>query len=116
VGACGNLGQVEQAGKIDLLWRATCSARRSVYPESKGIYCAGITGDGDAGGAAGAWVISGVDRQDRWGGPLTPPGDAAALADGLAAMLNDPARREHHGRRGRAAVHAELRTTAWRRT
>jgi len=29
-----------------------------------------------------------IDLQDRWG-DFTPPGDAAALADGLAAMLND---------------------------
>lgn len=45
-------------------------------------------------------------------GVLVPPGDAAALADGIAALLRDPARRAHLSEAGRARV---LREFQWSR-
>lgn len=36
------------------------------------------------------------------------PGDAAALADGIAALLDDPARRREMGEHGRRRLHGEL--------
>lgn len=41
-------------------------------------------------------------------GVLTPVGDAAALADSIGAMLDDPARAAEMGRAGRARVEAEF--------
>lgn len=38
------------------------------------------------------------------GGLLVEPDDPAALANGLLALLNDPAKRDEYGRNGRAAV------------
>jgi glycosyltransferase involved in cell wall biosynthesis len=37
-------------------------------------------------------------------GVLVPPGDAAALAEAIAGLAADPARRAEMGRRARAAV------------
>jgi colanic acid biosynthesis glycosyl transferase WcaI len=59
--------------------------------------------------AAGRPIVASVDedadtasavREGRCG-LVTPPGDAAALADAIASLLDDPARREAMGRAGR---------------
>jgi glycosyltransferase involved in cell wall biosynthesis len=42
------------------------------------------------------------------GGVLVPPGDAQALADGLAELLGDQPRRQQLGRAGRAFVESHM--------
>jgi glycosyltransferase involved in cell wall biosynthesis len=46
------------------------------------------------------------------GGILVEPGDAAALADGLEALLCDPARARDLGRQGRDVVRARFSSRA----
>lgn len=62
--------------------------------------------------------IAGIPElvEDGVSGLVVPPGDAVALADALAALLADPARREEMGAAGRAHVaaeHAIDREAAW---
>jgi glycosyltransferase involved in cell wall biosynthesis len=104
------LGQVDQAGKIELLRSADVFSAPSVYPESKGIYVLESL-------AAGTPVVQPAHGSfpellaKTEGGTLTPPGDAPALANALAEMLQDPDRRTRHGTRGREVVHAEFTDT-----
>ncbi|MNC98941.1 D-inositol-3-phosphate glycosyltransferase [compost metagenome] len=42
------------------------------------------------------------------GGVLVPPGNAASLADAMASLLNDPARRDALAHAGRTAVERDF--------
>lgn len=55
--------------------------------------------------------VSGVPEliEDGVNGCLVAPGDRAALADALAALITDPGRRARLGREGMAQVHARFR-------
>ena len=98
------VGEVDQAGKIELLRSVDVFSVPSVYPESKGIYvlealAAGLPAVQPAHGSFPELL------EKTGGGTLTPPGDAKALARALAEMLGDQQRRTTHGESGRRAVH-----------
>lgn len=99
-------GEVDRAGKRDLLAEADVLCVPAAAPEAKGLYVLE--------GWAAALPFVGFDHGsfaelvgEAGGGVLTPPGDADALADALADLLADPARRAAMGAAGRRAVLAD---------
>ena len=104
------LGEVDRAAKLNLLDTIDVLAVPTTYPEPKGLYVLESL-------ARGTPVVlphhgSFPELIEQTGGGVThPPGDAAALADGLAAMLADPHQRKTHGDAGRAAVREKFLDT-----
>jgi glycosyltransferase involved in cell wall biosynthesis len=97
------LGEVDRATKLHLLDTIDVLAVPTAYPESKGLYVL------ESLARATPVVLphhgSFPELIAQTGGGIThPPGNPAALADALAAMLSDPAQRKRHGEAGRAAV------------
>jgi glycosyltransferase involved in cell wall biosynthesis len=96
-------GEVDRAGKLRLLDGVDVLAVPTAYPESKGLYVLESL-------ARGTPVVlphhgSFPELVELTGGGVThAPGDAPALADALAGMLSDPAKRRRHGDAGRSAV------------
>jgi len=94
---------VDKAGKLALMDDADLSAAPTRYAESKGIYVLEALARATpvvlpAHGAFPELV------QITQGGVTHPPGDAQALADTLANLLADPARRATLGQSGHTAV------------
>ena len=96
-------GEVDQGGKLALIDSADVLAVPTRYAESKGIYVIESL-------ARGKPVVlphhgAFPELVGLTGGGVThPPGDARALADALAELLNDPGRRARLGRDGHAVV------------
>ena len=110
----GKAGQVEFRGevtreeKIALIDGCDVMTVPTEYVEAKGVSVLEAW-------ARGVPVVqpahgSFPELMERSGGAgvLVPPGDARALADAIARLLQDPARREHLGRLGRDAVAAHF--------
>ena len=103
-------GEVDQAGKIGMLSSIDVFSAPSVYPESKGIYVLEALANGVAAVQPAHGSFPELLEKTK-GGALTPPGDAGALARGLAEMLHDDGRRAAHGERARKVVHEEFTDT-----
>jgi glycosyltransferase involved in cell wall biosynthesis len=97
------LGEVDRDAKLRMLDSIDVFSVPTVYPEAKGIYvieamARGIPIVQPAHGSFPELV------EQTGGGVLVQPGDAAALAEAIAALLRDPSRRSELGKKGRAAV------------
>ena len=109
-GAMTYVGEVDQAGKIELLSSIDVFSAPSIYPESKGIYVLEAL-------SLGVPVVQPAHGsfpellKKTGGGVLTVPGDAAALARALAEMLQDEPRRTACGEGARRIVHEEFTDT-----
>ncbi|MDD4891854.1 MAG: glycosyltransferase family 4 protein [Phycisphaerae bacterium] len=102
-----HLGEVDRAGKIALLHGIDVFSVPARFPEPKGIYvlealACGVPVVQPASGSFPELIAA------TGGGLLVPPGDAPALADALADLLRDRARRESLGAAGRASVAARF--------
>jgi glycosyltransferase involved in cell wall biosynthesis len=104
------LGEVDRAAKLNLLDSIDVLSVPTTYPEPKGLYVLESL-------ARGTPVVlprhgSFPELIEQTGGGVThPPGNAPALADALAAMLSNPAKRKQHGDAGRAAVREKFLDT-----
>jgi glycosyltransferase involved in cell wall biosynthesis len=97
------LGEVDLAGKLGLMDDADVFAVPTRYAEAKGLYVLECLARGTpvvlpAHGAFPELVT------ETGGGITHPVGDDQVLADALADLLNDPARRATLGQAGHAAV------------
>lgn len=98
------LGEVDRAGKLNLLRSLHVLSVPSVYREAKGLYVLEAL-------AAGVPVVQPNHGafpeviEATGGGLLVEPESPAALAHGLAELMDDPVLRQKLGQRGRAAVH-----------
>ncbi len=111
------VGEVTRAGKLDFLMTLDAFSVPAAYPEAKGLYVLEAL-------AAGVPVVQ-PDQgafpelvQGTGGGLLVAPGDAAALADGLARLQDDPTLRRRLGAIGQQAVRTHhtaqrMATAAW---
>lgn len=101
------LGEVDRAEKIRMLDSIDVFSVPTSYPEAKGIYIIEAL-------ARGVPVVQPAHGSfpelinQTGGGVLVPPDDPTALAEAIAGLLRDPARREQLSRAGRAAVEASL--------
>lgn len=109
-GAMTYVGEVDQAGKIDLLSSIDVFSAPGVYPESKGIFVLEALAMGVAVVQPSHGSFPELVRLTN-GGTLTPPGNAAAHARGLADMLGDNARRAAYGAAGRKVIHETFTDT-----
>lgn len=97
------LGEVDKAGKLALIDSADVFAVPTRYAESKGIYVLESL-------ARGRPVVlphhgAFPELIEATAGGIThAPGDPEALADALATLLSDPARRQQMAHAGHAAV------------
>ena len=97
------VGEVDRDGKLAMLDSISVFSVPTAYPEAKGIYVLEAM-------ARGVPVVQPAHGsfpeliRATGGGVLVPPGNAKALADALAELIRDPARRAELGRAGRAAV------------
>ena len=97
------IGEVDQAAKIAMLDSIDVFTVPTAYPEAKGIYLLEAL-------ARGVPVVQPAHGSfpelidQTGGGLLVPPGDAQALADALAELISNPARRAELGSRGHEAV------------
>ncbi len=122
IDALDHVGEVDRPGKAAFLRSLHVLSVPTVYRESKGLYVleAMARGVPVVQPAHGAFpeVIEATG-----GGVLVEPGSPAALAEALAAMMDDRATRERLGREGRIAVRrsftaetmAERAWSAWGR-
>ncbi len=106
------VGEVDRAGKRDLLNGADVLCVPATRPEPKGMYvlegwAAGLPFVGFDHGAFGE-LLDDAGAGGLRPGLLTEPGDAAALADGLAELLGNRKQREQMGRIGRQAVLTDM--------
>ena len=101
------LGEVDQAGKIELLDSIDVFSVPAVYPEAKGIYLLEAFASGVAAVQPNRGSFPELMRITD-GGILTQADDAAALADGLAELLQNQDRRIAHGKAARQVVHQEF--------
>jgi glycosyltransferase involved in cell wall biosynthesis len=97
------LGEVDRAKKLQLLDTIDVLSVPTAYPESKGLYVLESL-------ARGTPVVlphhgSFPELIEQTGGGVThPPADAQSLANALADMLSNPAKRKERGEAGRDAV------------
>ncbi|MEE8169754.1 MAG: glycosyltransferase family 4 protein [Phycisphaerae bacterium] len=96
-------GEVDRAGKLDLLRSIQVLSVPAVYREPKGLYVLEALAHGvpvvqPRHGAYPEWI------EATGGGLLVEPGDTAALADALEQLMDDDALRTELGCRGRDAV------------
>lgn len=98
-----HLGEVDRAGKLAMLRSLHVFCVPTTYSDPKGLFALEAL-------AQGVPVIEprhGVFPElieATGGGLLFEPGDARALADAIAKLMDDPALRERLGRAGRQAV------------
>ena len=102
-GAVRYVGELNTQSKFDLLDGVDVVCVPTIHPEPKGIYVLEALARGvpvvlPAHGSFPELVES------TGGGVLVPPGDAEALAQALAELLSDGARRAQLGQAGQAAV------------
>ena len=101
------LGEVDLAGKRDLLYAADLVSVPTTYHEPKGLFVLEAL-------AHGVPVVQPEHGafpeiiEATGGGLLVQPDSAEALADGLAELLADPERRTRLGAQGRSAVQARF--------
>jgi glycosyltransferase involved in cell wall biosynthesis len=106
-GAFTYVGEIDRAGKIDMLDSIDVLSVPTAYPEAKGIYVLEAL-------ARGVPVVQPAHGSfpeliaQTGGGVLVAPGDPAALAQAIAELLADPPRRQQLGRAGRAAVESNM--------
>ncbi len=96
-------GSPDRAGKMAILRTFDLFCLPTLLPESKGLPVL----EAWAGGAPTVLPRHGVFVEligDTGGGVLHEPGNAASLAEAIAAMMRDPARAMDCGRRGQAAI------------
>jgi glycosyltransferase involved in cell wall biosynthesis len=79
----------------------------TVYPEAKGIYVLEAMARGISVVQPAHGSFPELIEQTK-GGVLVPPNNPGALAEAVASLLRDPARRQAMGRAGRAAVEASF--------
>jgi glycosyltransferase involved in cell wall biosynthesis len=97
------LGEVDRAGKLGLMDDVDVFAVPTRYAEAKGLYVLECLARGTPVVLPAHGAFPELVRETR-GGVTHVPGDAAALADALAGLLNDPVRCGALGRDGHAAV------------
>jgi glycosyltransferase involved in cell wall biosynthesis len=97
------LGEVDQAGKIGLLDSIDVFSVPAVYPEAKGIYLLEAFASGVAVVQPNRGSFPELLQKTN-GGILTKADDAAALADGLAELLQNHDSRLAHGQSARQVV------------
>jgi len=101
------LGEVDRAGKFDMLRRIDVLSVPTLYREAKGLYILEALSQGvpvvqpDHGSFPELIEATG-------GGILFEPHSATALADALERLMDDPSLRASLGRAGRAAVRASF--------
>lgn len=106
-GSFEHVGEVDREGKIRFLRGIDILSVPTTYREPKGLFVLEAL-------ASGVPVVQ--PRHGAFpemigatgGGTLVEPGSPEALADGLRALLRDPARRRELGRRGREAVRSRF--------
>jgi ABC-type lipoprotein export system ATPase subunit/glycosyltransferase involved in cell wall biosynthesis len=97
------IGEVDREAKLAMLDSIDVFSVPTAYPEAKGIYVLEAM-------ARGVPVVQPAHgsfpelMRLTGGGVLVAPDDPKALAEALAELIRDPARRSELGRRGRAAV------------
>ncbi len=96
------VGEVDRQGKLAFLDSIDVLSVPTTYQEPKGIYVL-------EGFAHGVPVVvprhgSFPELLEDGGGLLVEPGSADAVAEGLRALMDDPARRARLGEEGKAAV------------
>jgi glycosyltransferase involved in cell wall biosynthesis len=101
------LGELTREAKLELLDGCDVFSMPTEYVETKGIsvleaWARGVPVVQPAHGSFPELI------EKAGGGLLVPPGDATALAEGIAALLRDAERREQLGRQGREAVAAHF--------
>jgi glycosyltransferase involved in cell wall biosynthesis len=97
------LGEVGRKEKLAMLDSIDVFSVPTVYPESKGVYVLEAMARGVPVVQPNHGSFPELIRLTG-GGVLTPPGDAAALAEALAELLRDEPGRREMGRNGRAGV------------
>jgi glycosyltransferase involved in cell wall biosynthesis len=101
------LGEVDRAEKIEMLDSIDILSVPTSYPEAKGIYVLEAL-------ARGVPVVQPAHGSfpeliaKTGGGVIVAPGDAQSLADAIAELLSNPARRRELGHAGRAAVESGM--------
>ncbi len=98
------LGEVDRLQKLSLFDTSTIACTPTAYPEPKGLYVL----EALARGCPVALPHHGsfpelIDLTH--GGFTTPPGDANAMANALASLLDSPQRRQEMSQAGHAAIH-----------
>ena len=101
------LGEVDLPAKLNMLDSLDVFSVPTVYPEAKGIYvleamARGIPVVQPAHGSFPELI------EQTQGGLLVPPNNPGALAEAIAGLLRDPARRRAMGRAGKAAVESSF--------
>jgi glycosyltransferase involved in cell wall biosynthesis len=101
------LGEVTREQKLDLLDGSDVFSAPTAYAEAKGIFvlealARGVPVVQPAHGAFPELI------ERTGGGVLVPPNDARALAESLADLVRDPARRKRLGEAGREAVRSSF--------
>ncbi|HEY7118699.1 MAG TPA: glycosyltransferase family 4 protein [Tepidisphaeraceae bacterium] len=97
------LGEVNRSGKLSLIDSADVLAVPTRYAESKGMYVLESLARGTPVVLPHHGAFPELIEQTH-GGVTHKPGDPQALADALAQLLSDPARRAEMARTGHAAV------------
>ena len=100
-------GEVDKAGKLSLIDSADVFAVPTRYAEAKGLYVLESLARGTPVALPAHGAFPELVRETG-GGQTHAPGDAAALADGLAGLLGDGARRRSLGEAGHGAVRARF--------
>jgi glycosyltransferase involved in cell wall biosynthesis len=102
-GAIRYVGELDRTDKLRLLDRIDVFSVPTTYREAKGIYVLEAMSRGVPAVQPNHGSFPEL-IEATGGGVLVPPNDARALAEAIAGLLRDPARREQLGAAGRNAV------------
>jgi glycosyltransferase involved in cell wall biosynthesis len=105
-GAVDHVGEVDREHKIDFLQSLHVLSVPTIYREPKGLFVL----ESMASGVPVVQPRHGAFPEliERTGGGLLVDSDSAAsLAEGLTALMKDPARRMELGRKGRESIHRD---------